>query len=251
MFEIFSDRNKNTVSLKKELLVGYITAGYPDETVFPDIITGCEKNGIDIFEIGYPSKNPFADGEIIQKAHHSVNHEVVSNISYWKKIRLATKKPIWIMGYSADLVDTKKYMELARNHVVDAFVIPDLDAEKAEDIAEEVKIFGVDLVCFVPNGTDNLLGYMEKFPLLYYQLVKGKTGSKSTGESDFEEMRSILAANNHSYVFGGFGINSRERVEQVIGTGFRGAIVGTAMIAHLNDSVSSLFEFIHELKAAA
>lgn len=250
MFKVFSEHNLGVIKEKKELLVGYITAGYPDENIFLEIVDSCGENGIDIFEIGYPSKNPFADGEIIQKAHHSVNHEIVCDLSYWKKIRMATDKPIWIMGYSADLVDTKKYIELAQSGVVDAFVIPDLNMEQAELIAKEIGEYGVDIMHFVSNGIDNLLTCMDTFPLLYYQLVKGKTGTKSSQDNDLEDVKRILAEHDHTYVFGGFGINSRDRVEQVIDAGFRGAIVGTAMITHLNDSLSALLEFIHKLKAA-
>ena len=67
MNSVVSTRNKHLVQ-RDEAVIGYLLAGYPEPTEFLHLLREVEATGLDALEIGYPSENPFADGEIIQAA---------------------------------------------------------------------------------------------------------------------------------------------------------------------------------------
>ena len=48
----------------------------------------------------------------------------------------------------------------------------------------------------------------------------------------------------------GFGISKREQIEKLYNEGFEGAIVGTGIIRHLNESLSKMEEYMKELGGA-
>ncbi|KDE68852.1 hypothetical protein FUSO7_12555 [Fusobacterium necrophorum BFTR-2] len=248
MKKIFSEHNLEIVKKRNALLVGYITAGYPNKNDFIDIITRCENSGLDVFEIGYPSDNPFADGEVIKEAHRKVSKDTVQNIEYWKKIRSSISKPIWIMGYSNDLINNNKYIEIAKAGVVDAFVIPDLDFEQSLKVSKTLELFEIDLVGFAENNSEKIEDYMSTFPLVYYQLVKGKSGSTSKNNIDFVHINNLMDKYKDCYIFGGFGITSGEKAVEILNQGLSGAIIGTTLIKRLNESSEKLYSFIENVR---
>ncbi|MEM3587105.1 MAG: tryptophan synthase subunit alpha, partial [Candidatus Jordarchaeaceae archaeon] len=49
-------------------LIAYITAGYPEPTITPQLVEILIEGGADIIELGVPFSDPIADGPTIQKA---------------------------------------------------------------------------------------------------------------------------------------------------------------------------------------
>ncbi|WP_187296348.1 tryptophan synthase subunit alpha [Tepidibacter mesophilus] len=250
MKKLFSKRNKAAMLKRGKLFIGYITAGYPQKDSFIPILKKCENEGVDIFEVGYPSLNPFADGEIIRNAQKSVDCSIRTDIEYWKQLRSEIDGPIWVMGYSADLIGTGNYLKIAEAGVADAFVIPDINIDETIKLGEELSKYEIDMVYFVKNGEPELEKYFEHSSLIYYQLINGPTGSKTTQSDDFSVFLNQSKQYDDIYVFGGFGINSGERAVKLLNSGFDGTIVGTAMISHLNESEESLLSFISDIHSA-
>jgi len=251
MTEIVSPKNTKALENRGRLLVGYLVAGYPDRDSFLQILRQSVDAGLDIVEVGFPSGNPYTDGEVIQNAHKAVDPAVATDIDYWREIRGAVDAPIWIMGYGEDLVDTGLYLKLAQAGVADAFVIPNIDAPLRRELARELAQYGVDMVGSVNPDTprDETDACLSREALIYLQLYAGPTGLKVT-EDRFPDL--LLRAKQHSYtrVFAGFGIDEPERVAHLLDSGFDGVIVGTAMIKHLNRSRSALMQYIGRMKEA-
>ncbi len=248
--KILSKRNKKALQSRNKLFIGYLPAGYPNLEEFKLIIKKCNIAGVDILEIGYPASSPFADGEVIQKANSLVDHESVKNISYWKQIRQTVQMPIWIMGYSTDLIDTGAYLDLAKAHVADAFVIPDIELKKAIEISDILAKYDIDLIPFVKNKEPNMEKIFQNFPMVYYQLVNGPTGSKSSASENLIEVIQKAKTIEGLYIFGGFGINNTTRAQQIAKAGFDGIIIGTEMLRKLNNSQNVLFTFCEQIKNA-
>lgn len=154
------------------------------------------------------------------------------------------------MGYSADLIDTGAYLDLAKAHVADAFVIPDIDLEKAIELHDSVAVYNIDVIPFVKNKEPNIEKILEKFPMIYYQLVNGPTGSKSSNSENFAKITEISKTKEGIYIFGGFGINDATRARQIAKAGFDGIIIGTEMLRKLNNSRNVLFSFCRQIKNA-
>lgn len=242
--------HKNRTSLKKgKLTVGYLLAGYPDRDHFIEVLAESENAGLDIFEIGYPSEHPALDGDVIRRSHASADLSVRTDLDYWRKIRNTVKAPVWIMAYKADLIDSGFYRTLAKNGLVDAIVIPDATQECRLALLAELEPLCIDVLGFVtPEMNEKDQEYcFRNFPLIYQQLYSGPTGIpvETSGYGDI-----LDRARKHEglNVFAGFGIQSADRVSQLLESGFDGVIVGTAMISKLNQSKEALVAFIKELK---
>ncbi len=250
MIGIASNRNRIAVE-KGKLTVGYLLASFPQKDSFLDVISGCESAGLDVFEIGYPSDDPVADGEIIRQAHGLVDLSVREDILYWKKIRNTVNKPIWVMAYKKNLIDSGFYKTLAQEGLADAFVIPDATYEQRLALLYELKPLGVDVLGFInPDmDRDEQEACFENFTLVYQQLYSGPTGL-TVITNDYAELLARARMHNNLFVFAGFGINTCERAEQLIKSGFDGVIVGTAMMSKLNTSQHELFSFVKELVEA-
>lgn len=250
MMNLASERNRSCLENGK-LAVGYLLAGYPDKDSFIDILSSCERAGLDVFEIGYPSKDPAGDGEVIRKAHGITDLSLQTDLSYWKRIRDTVQSPVWIMGYKKDLIDTGFYRLLAKNELADAFVIPDISFNKRLALQEELRPFGSDVLGFaVPNMTDEEQdACFNAFPLIYQQLYTGPTGMPMEAKG-FEKILGRAKKHEGLRVFAGFGITSVKRAGQLLDSGFDGVVVGTAMISKLNLSKEDLIYFINDLSEA-
>lgn len=247
MIKIASENNR--VCLEKgKLAIGYLLAGFPEKDGFFDILSSCESAGLDVFEIGYPSKDPSADGEVIKRSHSFVDLSIQKDLNYWRKIRETVSTPIWVMAYRKDLIDSGFYKLLAQNGLIDAFVIPDTSYEHRLVLLEELSPLGVDVLGFVtPDmGKEEQENCFSTFPLVYQQLYSGPTGM-SVVTTEYEEILERAKLHKNLRVFAGFGIHSVERAAQLLESGFDGVIIGTAMISKLNISKEALTSFVKKL----
>ena len=247
MIKLASKQNLFSLE-KRKLTIGYLLAGYPEKDEFTKIIKHCESAGLDVFEIGFPSGNPIADGEVIKRAHGTVDLQIQRDIEYWKKIRNTISAPIWIMAYRRDLIDTGFYREIAKNGLADALVIPDTTMEHRLALMEELMPLGADVLGFVTPDMEKeeQEACFQAFPLVYQQLYSGPTGMP-VNPSGYEEILERGRAVSDARVFAGFGINTAERASQLLSCGFDGVILGTAMMAKLNESEASLIDFVKDL----
>jgi len=250
MTEIQSKRNQKALH-KGKLLVGYLLAGYPDRESFLDVVKGCESAGVDIFEIGFPAGNPIYDGDIIKRAQQKVDKSICTDVDYWKEIRGSTAKPIWLMGYRADLVDSGFYKVLASEHLIDAYVMPELTLQERIEMAQEIAAFKVDVVGLtkLSQSLQEVQRCLENFALVYQQLYDGPTGMTVTTD-DYKDLLNWALSYDHVHEFAGFGINSSSRVEELLTNGFKGVIIGTTMIKKLNESPNELYTFTYEVASA-
>lgn len=248
MKTINSWRNREAITEKGRLLIGYLLAGYPSREDSFLQIQNCDIAGLDVFEIGYPASDPASDGEVIRRAHRLVDSGISQDLDYWKRLRAATEKPIWVMGYQKDLVESGFYRKLAKNGIADAFVVPDMTFEQHIALAKEAANDQVDVLGFVNPRMDEeeQERCFAEFALVYHQLYAGPTGMAGTSE-DFRATLARAHTHAHVHSFAGFGISTPERIAELLESGFDGTIVGTAMIKKLNNSLDELTAFVRQL----
>jgi len=234
----------------EDVLVGYFLAGYPNTKIFFELIEKLESTSLDILEIGFPSKNPYADGEVIQNAHHSVNIEKCQNIDFWRAIRRKTTKPIWLMAYREDFIDNEKYKTFAREGLYDALVIPDCTNEEHLRLQVELKEWNIDVLRFIkPNLTlEEMKSHLQESGIIYAQLYDGPTGVKGV-VLNYGVMLKLALQYDGVKIFAGFGINDKERVSELYREGFHGVIVGTAILKKLKLSIEDAVSFVNNLKS--
>lgn len=234
---------------KSGLFVSFFVAGYPDSHRFLDIIEKSEKSGVDIFEIGFPSSNPYADGKIIKDAHIAVDRKICSDLNYWKKIRQSISKPIWVMAYKTDFIDTNIYLDFAKEGLADAFVLPDCTQEERKRLSVELSQYGVYVLGFAnpEMSVSDWKDCFENFDHVYIQLYAGPTGMQ-VDSSQYHNVLEFALQYESVKSFAGFGIKTPNRVQSLIEEGFSGVVIGTAMVEKLNDSHEALYKFINEMK---
>ncbi len=248
---IKSIKNKEILKKKGHILVGYFTAGYPDKDSFYDTIRECEKANMDIFEIGYPAKEPLADGEVIQHAHQVIDRNISTDLAFWIKLRKEIESPIWLMAYENDIMENGFCHELAKEKLIDALVIPDMTFEERVELENQLMNYEVDVVGFIRPNMDShqIHQSLENNALIYQMLYAGPTGMKVTSDNYSQLLREAKQY-EHVNVFAGFGISTPERVKELLMQGFDGVIVGTAMMKERKNSLEALLNLVDLLKKA-
>ena len=232
------------------LLAGYFLGAYPSEEASIGIFKEAASD-LDILEIGYPSKNPVSDGEVIKKAHKEVMNKGCPDLSYWKKLRSEIKKPIWIIAYKEDLVDSGIYRTFADLGLNDVFVLPDCTDSERSMLADELAPKGIEVMGFANPlmPLDNFKKIAGKHKSIYYQLYVGKTGSAGT-ESDPLPYLETARTFPDLKIYAGFGIATAEKARRLMEQGFDGVIIGTAFLNALNESENTLLTFIRNISGA-
>lgn len=245
MRKVYSEKHFKAIQSGDMKFVGFLPAGYPDCEEFLKIIKDCESSGLEVIEIGYPPKNPYADGQVIRNAYKEIDYNTVKNIDYWRRIRQSIAIPIWVMGYAEDLVVAENYIELASSGVVDGFVIPDISLEKYIEIRDVLKEYNVDCIRFIQNKSENKEMEFAEASIIYYQLIAGVTGDTNWFEDkQYDSVIELRAKYGNPCVFGGFGINTAEKATKLLKQRFDGFIIGTALVNLLNISKDDLVRFI-------
>lgn len=246
--KICSENNRRICGAGKELRVCYLLAGYPSCQGVPELLRRAEAGTPDIWEIGFPSNDPCADGDVICRAHAMVDHAAACAPEYWHTLRQATGKPVWMMGYHRDLVLGGVWLPFARQGLIDALVVPDCSSRERLRLRDEAAALGVDVLGFVDPKLDEaeVPQVLDAYPLAYIQLYSGKTGATEIPDLAGEMARRVCGRGG-AKTFAGFGIRTSQRVHQLFDLGFTGAIIGTEVIRRLNVSPSEMERYLTEI----
>lgn len=249
MIKIYSEKNRKVLE-NEDVLVGYFLAGYPNNRTFFGLIEKLESTSLEILEIGFPSQDPYADGKVIQDAHHAVSVEECQDIKFWRNLRRKTGKPIWLMAYREDFINNGKYKMFAQEGLYDGLVIPDCTNEEQLRLQTELKEWNIDVLRFIkPTLTsEEMKSRLQEPGMIYAQLYDGPTGVKDV-VLNYGVMLKLALQYDGVRLFAGFGINDKKRVSELYREGFHGVIVGTAILKKLQISVEEAISFIDSLKS--
>jgi tryptophan synthase alpha chain len=235
--------------MKQGILAGYFLAGYPD---IPSSIALMKKSlpEVDIFEIGYPSEDPFLDGDTIRRAHQkALDAGGPPDIAWWKELRKALDKPLWIMAYRDTFIRPGLYREFAEQRLADALVLPDCADEERFALQEELSALSMEVVGFANNGTppERFGKIASRHKTIYFQLYQGETGLAGKKEQDPSAYIGAVKSFPGVRLLAGFGIDSAERSRYLMEKGFDGVIVGTAILEALNKSEEAMLCLIRDI----
>lgn len=260
----FSFRNRAAWDAAKQkqeaLLIGYIVGGDPDLERSLELCSEVVAAGVDIVEIGVPSRFPVFDGEVIRRGHkralaHDYIREEALPREYWARLREAVDTPIWAMGYQRDLIETGLYMEMAQNGWIDGLVLPELSVSEHRGIEEQfaqLGDIGVDVVRFIHSGMDEeeLELTVTGATIIYAQTYSGATGDPlvQLGD-DLETLCRRARRFSGAMIVAGFGLRDSGRVRTAVDSGFDGAVVGSALVARCeHGEMDSLYRLIADMK---
>jgi tryptophan synthase alpha chain len=229
---------------------GYFPGGYPGVEASLELMQKTAGE-IDIFEIGYPSYDPYLDGDMIKNAHKKALERGTPDRSYWRRLREIIRGPLWIMAYKKDFIDSGVYRDFAEDGLADMLVLPDCSDRERLELRAELARTGLDVMGFAGPQTppEQFRIIAQGHQAIYFQRYVGKTGSAVTEEDPsayLEMIRSFPSVK----LYAGFGINSGAQARRLVEQGFDGVIVGTALIRALEESEEQLMKLIRDISAS-
>ncbi|OLO39193.1 tryptophan synthase subunit alpha [Alkalihalophilus pseudofirmus] len=237
-------------------LTGYFVAADPSVGDSIDIIKKAVAAGLDVIEIGIPSKDPFLEGDVIRRAHNRTRkhfNKIVQFIDFLIKLRHEIHVPIWIMGYSAEVVDSNLYIEIAQKNLASAFIIPDISKENLSKVRKELKQWNTEMIPVINNhmSEEDIVFASQDCSIIYCQMHAGKTGTDLKNLDTLPLFEKKIRKLSNATLMAGFGIKNANLVREIIACGFDGVVVGSEIVKTMEkEPTEKLIEFIHQLKQA-
>lgn len=240
IIELLKRKNRNILSV-------YYTAGFPKLDDTAGIAELLEDAGADIIEIGIPFSDPIADGPVIQASNKIAldnGMTVKKLIEQVSEARNRAKVPIILMGYINPIIQygVEKFCADAAGAGVDGLILPDMPMDEYQDeyqaVFEAHQLSNTFLVS--PTTSEARIRKIDEATngFIYAVSSSSTTGAKegfsSLQETYFNKLQAMKLKNPFLI---GFGISNKETFSNACKYG-AGAIVGSAFISMLNESVA-------------
>ncbi|MDY0029132.1 MAG: tryptophan synthase subunit alpha [Pseudobdellovibrionaceae bacterium] len=217
----------------------YVLLGYPDlETSF-EVAKTLIENGAHGLELGFPFRDPVADGPVIEKAGNIAldnGFTVDAGFQLIARIRaLSSDIPLTLMLYYNMVLarGVDKFFADCKNAGIDGVLIPDMPPERADTVSPAASTNGVELVFIAaPTSTPERL---QKIAAVAGGFVYVVTRMGTTGAvENYSDKLSALFASIKSHIdlpaIAGFGISTPEQARKMIGFGADGVITGSKIV---------------------
>ena len=251
-------------SADEKIMSLFITAGYPDLESTADLITGFEKNGADLIELGMPFSDPLADGPTIQYAsNRAIENGITMDEIFQivRDVRSTSEIPIVLMGYINPVLryGVDRFCAQARKCGVDGLIIPDAPLEESSDVLKAARENQLNMIFLVaPNTSDRRMQEvdLQSDGFVYCVSVTGVTGAREGDEVAKSVEKFIDRVNRNVKInpkLVGFGIKNHEDA-QVISKEVDGFIVGSALIDTIRSHYPNegwkekVYSYVKELK---
>ena len=226
----------------RKALIPYVTAGFPQADITPELMHALVAGGADIIELGVPFSDPSADGPVIQKAGEkalSMGVGLAQVLAMVKTFRQQDKTtPVVLMGYAnpVEAYDHKRGADAFVNEAaavgVDGMLIVDYPPEECEDFAAKLRERQMDLIFLLaPTSTDERMAQVARVAsgYVYYVSLKGVTGAGTLNVDEVEKMLPRIRAHVSVPVGVGFGIRDAATA-QAIGRSADAVVIGSRLI---------------------
>jgi tryptophan synthase alpha chain len=236
--------------LKQEGRSGFITfvmAGDPNLETSLSIFKALPKAGADVIEIGMPFTDPMADGPAIQA---SGLRALKAGTTLKKTLALVRDfradddtTPIVLMGYYNPIYiyGVEKFVADAKSAGVDGLILVDLPAEEDAELCVPALAAGLNFIRLVPPTADDKrlsLVLKNTSGFVYYVSITGITGSAAADIAAVTDAVARIKRHTRLPVCVGFGIRTPQAA-RAIAENANGAVVGTALVDALRDSLDT------------
>ena len=235
-------------------IVAFLTAGFPSREKFREHLSQVG-NEADVVEIGVPFTDPMADGMTIQRSSREALRQGVSLRWLLDELGAMTrpKAPLVLMSYLNPLLafGLESLAEKSARAGVCGFIVPDLPFDESEDLRAALAPHGVALIQMVtpvttPERRARLCAATQGF--VYAVTMTGVTGRTAAVPAEVQSYLDLVRADSKLPVCAGFGIRSREQVEQ-LRAHVAGVIVGSALVEVMENGQDAA-QFLRSLRPA-
>ena len=251
----------------RKALIPYVTAGFPQADVTPELMHAMVEGGADIIELGVPFSDPSADGPVIQRAGEralALGIGTVQVLDMVRTFRLRNDRtPVVLMGYAnpVERYDQRhgpgRFIADAAAAGVDGVLIVDYPPEECEDFARDLRAHGLDLIFLLaPTITEARMDQVGRLAsgYVYYVSLKGVTGSGALDTAAVEAMLPRIRQHVSVPVGVGFGIRDAETARN-IGRVADAVVIGSRLIQLIEDeprdrAPQAAADFLRGIRAA-
>lgn len=237
-------------------LVGYLTAGYPDDDRFIEAASSVLEHA-DMLEVGLPFSDPLGDGPTVQRSGEAALARGVDGrrtVALVGRLRAISDKPLLVMSYYNPIYcypggETAFVADLAAAGG-DGMILPDLPPDEGEGLIAAARDADLDTVFLVaPTSTDERLQLVTAAcrGFVYAVSVTGVTGARASVPAEVAGLVARTRAAGGKYVAVGFGVSNRATAHEVAKVA-DGVVVGSALITALTRG-EDLGAFTRELAA--
>jgi len=223
----------------KKPLICYFMAGYPSmEESFKTAQTLIEA-GADMLEVGVPFSDPVADGPTIQVAHEKAVKDGITPVNVFELTKRIKEKypdiPLILMTYYNPIfvMGEDRFVENARKHGADGFIVPDLPPEEADGFKKVVSEHNLETIFLLaPTSHEKRIRLIgeKSDSFIYYVSLTGITGERDTLPwEELQQKVNQIKQLTGKKVAVGFGVSKREHTEKLSGIA-DGVIVGSAVV---------------------
>jgi tryptophan synthase alpha chain len=231
---------------KRAAFVAYLCAGDPD---FDTSLAACRAvldAGADVLELGVPFSDPLADGLTNQLAAQRALDGGMTAAKVFELVRrLREKSSVPIIFYTYyNLVfsnGVENYVRAAKEAGVDGMLTLDLPPEEADEMLAACARHDMKTVFIVapttPAGRLARIGAAAT-GFIYYVSREGVTGVRDQVAANIPEAVARIRLHTALPVAVGFGISTREQVQQVARVA-DGVVVGSALVNVIKDNLDN------------
>ncbi len=252
---------QNAKNEQRLALIGYLPAGYPTPERFCELAICAFAAGLDILEIGLPSRNPIFDGRVIREAIAAAvqrGTDTLSALRQSQQVLAATQGAAVLMFYRDVLaqIPYPTLLEHSRRAGFSGHLLVNVPLAEWLTLAEAAKAAGMDAIGFVSAGFDEqAIQQVSRAAggFLYIQSRDAPTGSPAAFDEEVRRriarIRRLCEAELPLAV--GFGVRAAEDVESIRQMGAQGVIVGTAFVEAAAQGCAAVQDLIGSLRLAA
>jgi tryptophan synthase alpha chain len=243
-------------STKKPLIIAFTVAGDPDPERSASIAKTIVSSGADILEFGVPFSDPLADGPVIQRAdvralRAGTNPGTVFGIV--REVRKVSDLPIVLLTYYNSVYrrGLEKFYRDAAQAGVDGILIADMPVEESDDAVSAAKTAGIDPIFMISETTseDRLVKILDRAGGFLYLVSRlGVTGARKDLSPGIVSLISRVRSRTKMPIAVGFGISSPEHVRVLSKAGADAAIVGSAIVACIEEHIGTVPEMEDALR---
>jgi tryptophan synthase alpha chain len=244
-----NDLPGTTASLRaqgRKALVAFLTAGYPDDDAFAEMMVAAADAGCDIIEVGVPFSDPIADGPVIQAASNAARARGVTLRGALDQIaRLIPRIPVPIvcMSYVNPVLrmGADAFADRAKESGVAGLILPDVSFEEFAAFRGALNARGLSYIDLVAPTSSlsrvrEIAGSSTGF--VYLVSVTGVTGERFAPPVGVTELADRVRAATTTPVYVGFGIASAEQAAKAAHQA-DGVIIGSRLMSLAGEGPAS------------
>jgi tryptophan synthase alpha chain len=240
-------------------LIAYITVGYPDIKVTPQIAATLAENGCDIIELGIPFSDPLADGTTIQKSSYRALQQGTTPqlcLDIAGQLRQKMSIPLVFMTYYNPVLNygLEAFCQSCHRAGINGLIVPDLPLEEGAELEAITQKYDLDLIYLLaPTSTEERITSVAERSrgFIYLVSLTGVTGARQTLPPELESFVLRVRQKAKQPLCVGFGVSNPEQAKRIAGIA-DGVIVGSRLIQLIEEdtTLSSLKSFTSSLHQA-